>query len=108
MNVFADMPQDVELVFKDVFILFIQVPKYIYLIFIYSSAVEPMFNYNPSSLSALVNKINACISQLEQFPVRVHDLPARPSTSALKFFNTHQLKVIFYLIQDTKICMFKY
>lgn len=56
-------------------------------------AVEPMFNYNPSSLSALVNKINACVSQLEQFPVRVHDLPARPSTSALKFFNTHQLKV---------------
>lgn len=38
-----------------------------------------------------------CVSQLEQFPVKVHDLPAssgagRGGTSALKFFNTHQLK----------------
>lgn len=37
------------------------------------------------------------MSQLEQFPVKVHDLPAnsgagRGGTSALKFFNTHQLK----------------
>ncbi|KAI5642256.1 E3 ubiquitin-protein ligase TRIP12 [Phthorimaea operculella] len=44
-----------------------------------------------SALSALVGKVNACVSHLEQFPVRVHDLPARPATSALKFFNTHQL-----------------
>ncbi|XP_059049375.1 E3 ubiquitin-protein ligase TRIP12 [Achroia grisella] len=44
-----------------------------------------------SPLSALVAKVNACVSHLEQFPVRVHDLPARPATSALKFFNTHQL-----------------
>ncbi|KAJ2943828.1 hypothetical protein O0L34_g8156 [Tuta absoluta] len=44
-----------------------------------------------SALSALVVKVNACVSHLEQFPVRVHDLPARPATSALKFFNTHQL-----------------
>lgn len=43
------------------------------------------------ALSALVAKVNACVSHLEQFPVRVHDLPARPATSALKFFNTHQL-----------------
>ncbi|CAK1548387.1 unnamed protein product [Leptosia nina] len=43
------------------------------------------------ALSALVSKVNACVSHLEQFPVRVHDLPARPATSALKFFNTHQL-----------------
>ncbi|XP_068628834.1 E3 ubiquitin-protein ligase TRIP12 [Battus philenor] len=42
-------------------------------------------------LAALVGKVNACVSHLEQFPVRVHDLPARPATSALKFFNTHQL-----------------
>lgn len=37
------------------------------------------------------------MSQLEQFPVKVHDLPAtsgagRGGTSAIKFFNTHQLK----------------
>ncbi|VVC88001.1 unnamed protein product [Leptidea sinapis] len=44
-----------------------------------------------NALSALVCKVNACVSHLEQFPVRVHDLPARPATSALKFFNTHQL-----------------
>ncbi|XP_026764305.2 E3 ubiquitin-protein ligase TRIP12 isoform X3 [Galleria mellonella] len=43
------------------------------------------------ALAALVAKVNACVSHLEQFPVRVHDLPARPATSALKFFNTHQL-----------------
>ncbi|KAL0895540.1 hypothetical protein ABMA27_011643 [Loxostege sticticalis] len=43
------------------------------------------------TLAALVAKVNACVSHLEQFPVRVHDLPARPATSALKFFNTHQL-----------------
>ncbi|GJQ67325.1 hypothetical protein Trydic_g8224 [Trypoxylus dichotomus] len=48
-------------------------------------------------MGALVAKLNGCISQLEQFPVKVHDLPAgssagRGGTSALKFFNTHQLK----------------
>ena len=47
---------------------------------------------------SLVNKVNGCINHLEQFPVKVHDLPgAGSSTSrgsqALKFFNTHQLKV---------------
>ncbi|KAK8379306.1 hypothetical protein O3P69_019292 [Scylla paramamosain] len=50
--------------------------------------------------SGLVTKLNGCVNQLEQFPVKVHDLPgtALPgagrgtSTSAIKFFNTHQLK----------------
>lgn len=43
-------------------------------------------------------KLGGCVSQLEQFPVKVHDLPAGSgtgrggSTSALRFFNTHQLK----------------
>lgn len=41
-------------------------------------------------------KLNACVTQLEQFPVKVHDFPSgnggRSNTSALKFFNTHQLK----------------
>ncbi|XP_076344228.1 E3 ubiquitin-protein ligase TRIP12-like isoform X3 [Tachypleus tridentatus] len=51
-----------------------------------------------SSLSALVAKLNACISQLEQFLVKVYDLPggggagSSRGTSTLKFFNTHQLK----------------
>lgn len=48
-------------------------------------------------LSSLVNKLNACVSQLEQFPVRVHDFVGLGNgntrgASALKFFNTHQLK----------------
>jgi len=50
--------------------------------------------------SALVSKLNGCVNQLEQFPVKVHDLPGTAltgigrgaSTSAIKFFNTHQLK----------------
>lgn len=41
-------------------------------------------------------KLNGCVTQLEQFPVKVHDFPAGPggrsNQSALKFFNTHQLK----------------
>jgi E3 ubiquitin-protein ligase TRIP12 len=51
---------------------------------------------NSVCLTALVAKLNSCVSQLEQFPVKVHDLPAPAgSTTALKFFNTHQLKVSF-------------
>ena len=57
-------------------------------------------------LQALTHKLAGCVNQLEQFPVRVHDLPApagtsgasggyfRSGTSALRFFNTHQLKLI--------------
>lgn len=53
---------------------------------------------SPGAFGALVTKLNSCVAQLEQFPVKVHDLPAgsgasRGGTSALKFFNTHQLKV---------------
>lgn len=56
-------------------------------------------NLNPGAFGALVAKLNSCVAQLEQFPVKVHDLPAgsgagRGGTSALKFFNTHQLKVL--------------
>ena len=66
---------------------------------------KDLFDFDLSSLktagfSALVSKLNACISQLEQFPVKVHDFAAincnsasRGNTSALRFFNTHQLKV---------------
>ncbi|XP_068981584.1 E3 ubiquitin-protein ligase TRIP12 [Bombus flavifrons] len=54
-------------------------------------------DFNPGAFGALVTKLNSCVAQLEQFPVKVHDLPAgsgagRGGTSALKFFNTHQLK----------------
>ncbi|XP_066454275.1 E3 ubiquitin-protein ligase TRIP12 isoform X11 [Eleutherodactylus coqui] len=48
-------------------------------------------------LLALVHKMNNCLSQMEQFPVKVHDFPSGNGTGsrgsqALKFFNTHQLK----------------
>ncbi|XP_065214939.1 E3 ubiquitin-protein ligase TRIP12 isoform X3 [Planococcus citri] len=53
----------------------------------------PAGDRDVTAFAALVNKLNCCISQLEQFPVKVHDLPAGAgSTTALKFFNTHQLK----------------
>jgi len=57
-----------------------------------------IMDLNPGAFGALVTKLNSCVAQLEQFPVKVHDLPAgsgagRGGTSALKFFNTHQLKV---------------
>uniref|UniRef100_A0A3Q2ZZI7 E3 ubiquitin-protein ligase n=1 Tax=Kryptolebias marmoratus TaxID=37003 RepID=A0A3Q2ZZI7_KRYMA len=46
---------------------------------------------------ALVHKMNSCLSQMEQFPVKVHDFPSgngngSRGSQALKFFNTHQLK----------------
>ncbi|XP_028917723.1 E3 ubiquitin-protein ligase TRIP12 isoform X5 [Ornithorhynchus anatinus] len=61
--------------------------------------LEPMGN---APLLALVHKMNNCLSQMEQFPVKVHDFPSGNGTGssfslnrgsqALKFFNTHQLK----------------
>lgn len=67
-----------------------------------------MDNINSHCLSLLVTKLNNCVSQLEQFPVKVHDLPAgaggaRGGTSALKFFNTHQLKVRTSVVLITEI-----
>lgn len=57
---------------------------------------------NPAAFGAFVAKLNGCVTQLEQFPVKVHDFPSgaggRSNTSALKFFNTHQLKVRLRLI----------
>lgn len=63
----------------------------------------------PASFSAFVAKLNGCVTQLEQFPVKVHDFPtgsggSRSNTSALKFFNTHQLKVS--SVGGSKECIF--
>lgn len=58
----------------------------------------------PLAFGAFVAKLNGCVTQLEQFPVKVHDFQAGPggrsNQSALRFFNTHQLKVslIFMII----------
>ncbi|XP_076454353.1 E3 ubiquitin-protein ligase TRIP12-like isoform X2 [Babylonia areolata] len=48
-------------------------------------------------LSHLLTKLMACLHQLEQFQVKIHDIPGGGSvsgrgTNALKFFSTHQLK----------------
>ncbi|KAM4628121.1 E3 ubiquitin-protein ligase TRIP12 isoform 2-T4 [Polymixia lowei] len=56
--------------------------------------LEPSEN---GPLLALVHKMNNCLSQMEQFPVKVHDFPSgngngSRGSQALKFFNTHQLK----------------
>lgn len=65
-------------------------------VFLFSSYSGPVPVLRPSSFSAFVAKLNGCVTQLEQFPVKVHDFPAgnggRSNQSALKFFNTHQLK----------------
>ncbi|XP_030622810.1 E3 ubiquitin-protein ligase TRIP12 isoform X1 [Chanos chanos] len=61
---------------------------------------EPLGRLDPSEngpLLALVHKMNNCLSQMEQFPVKVHDFPSgngngSRGSQALKFFNTHQLK----------------
>ncbi|XP_030373810.1 E3 ubiquitin-protein ligase TRIP12-like isoform X6 [Scaptodrosophila lebanonensis] len=64
--------------------------------------LEPVMNVGqmpaiePLAFAAFVAKLNGCVTQLEQFPVKVHDFPAGPggrsNQSALRFFNTHQLK----------------
>ncbi|XP_052218873.1 E3 ubiquitin-protein ligase TRIP12-like isoform X2 [Dreissena polymorpha] len=51
------------------------------------------------SMLPLVQKLMACMHQLEQFQVKVHDLPGGSGSTgrgsnALKFFNTHQLKCL--------------
>ncbi|KAM9316934.1 E3 ubiquitin-protein ligase TRIP12 isoform 1-T1 [Gastrophryne carolinensis] len=61
---------------------------------------EPIGRLDPTEsghLLSLVHKMNNCLSQMEQFPVKVHDFPSGNGTGsrgsqALKFFNTHQLK----------------
>ncbi|XP_021365731.1 E3 ubiquitin-protein ligase TRIP12-like isoform X1 [Mizuhopecten yessoensis] len=59
---------------------------------------ETSFNLETiPSLCALVSKLIGCLHQLEQFQVKVHDLPGGSTSSgrgsnALRFFNTHQLK----------------
>ncbi|XP_051580922.1 E3 ubiquitin-protein ligase TRIP12-like isoform X4 [Myxocyprinus asiaticus] len=61
---------------------------------------EPLSRLDPTEngpLLALVHKMNNCLSQMEQFPVKVHDFPSgngngSRGSQALKFFNTHQLK----------------
>ncbi|KAG8184831.1 hypothetical protein JTE90_004928 [Oedothorax gibbosus] len=57
-------------------------------------------SFNSSPLMNLITKLNACVSHLEQFPVKVYDQPTNGNTgragaSIIKFFNMHQLKCLF-------------
>ncbi|GFY77812.1 e3 ubiquitin-protein ligase TRIP12 [Trichonephila inaurata madagascariensis] len=57
-------------------------------------------NFDASPLVNLITKLNACVSHLEQFPVKVYDQPTngntgRPGANLMKFFNMHQLKCLF-------------
>ncbi|GFT83092.1 e3 ubiquitin-protein ligase TRIP12 [Nephila pilipes] len=57
-------------------------------------------NFDASPLVNLITKLNACVSHLEQFPVKVYDQPTngntgRPGANIMKFFNMHQLKCLF-------------
>ncbi|XP_041656101.1 E3 ubiquitin-protein ligase TRIP12 isoform X2 [Cheilinus undulatus] len=62
--------------------------------------MEPLGRLDPTDNApflGLVHKMNSCLSQMEQFPVKVHDFPSgngngSRGSQALKFFNTHQLK----------------
>ncbi|XP_031638245.1 E3 ubiquitin-protein ligase TRIP12 isoform X2 [Contarinia nasturtii] len=57
-----------------------------------SGSILSSANIENSAFSSFVAKLNGCVTQLEQFPVKVHDFYGGSNTSALKFFNTHQLK----------------
>lgn len=50
-------------------------------------------------LTALLTKLNACLNQIEQFAVKVNDSPGGATGNlqglhALKFFHSHQIKVL--------------
>ena len=53
-------------------------------------------NTNKNLLINLMSKLHNCVNQLEQFAVRVHDMPNSIGygKTAVKFFNTHQLKCL--------------
>ena len=57
-------------------------------------ATPPQSPSGPTGVSVLVQKIHMCVSQLEQLPVKVHDLPGRRGSHAMRFFNTHQIKCV--------------
>uniref|UniRef100_A0A3Q0RXI7 E3 ubiquitin-protein ligase n=1 Tax=Amphilophus citrinellus TaxID=61819 RepID=A0A3Q0RXI7_AMPCI len=68
--------------------------------FLHVFGMEPLGRLDPAENApylAMVHKMNSCLSQMEQFPVKVHDFPSgngngSRGSQALKFFNTHQLK----------------
>ena len=53
-------------------------------------------NFTCKYFSLLVSKLQNCVNQLEQYAVRVHDVPNSIGSgkAAIKFFNTHQIKCL--------------
>ncbi|RNA30536.1 E3 ubiquitin- ligase TRIP12-like isoform X4 [Brachionus plicatilis] len=51
-------------------------------------------DHDQHSFLLLVSKLHNCVNQLEQFSIRVHDVPNSIGSgkNALKFFSTHQIK----------------
>lgn len=62
--------------------------------FIYSLTNQTLVTptISNAAFGSFISKLHGCVTQLEQFPVKVHDFYGKSNTSALKFFNTHQLK----------------
>lgn len=61
------------------------------------------------ALTCLVARLLSCIAQSEQYPVRTNDIPATQQqgggtlrgANALRFFQTHQIKVGFARFADS-------
>lgn len=52
---------------------------------------EPLFRLEPTEngpLLALVHKMNSCLSQMEQFPVKVHDFPSGNGNGSRYIFSS--------------------
>ncbi|CAG0906132.1 unnamed protein product, partial [Cyprideis torosa] len=67
-------------------------------IFVYVFVQNGAKDGNPAAaFSALVSKVLGCLHQLEQFPVKVNEIPGierNGVSSQLKFLNTHQIKCL--------------
>lgn len=52
-------------------------------------------NLDSKPLSVLINKLNACVSQLEQFPLSIHDFANNPRSLPFKIASATYLKIGF-------------
>lgn len=59
--------------------------------------MEPLTRLDPTengAYLALVHKMNSCLSQMEQFPVKVHDFPSGNGNGSRSVGLPYSLKVI--------------
>jgi hypothetical protein len=61
-------------------------------------------NFTCTYFSLFVSKLHNCVNQLEQYAVRVHDVPNSIGNgkAAIKFFNTHQIKCLLQRYPSTE------